>query len=484
VFCSHRRADKPIVEAFARRMRQDGIDAWLDKWEIGPGDDVVKAIERGLDECEVGLVFLSSTDHPGGVWMGAEVSVLSYDRLEGRLGRVIPVLIDAHAPVPALLRPLDKRSIHEYEAIRAAVLGIGSKPPLGSRPPATQVVQLVLRAMADGAGGLKVELAEGDALLAAEGSRFPVGAERSLERFVAGRGTSPSPAWDAAEWRLLDQDLAELGRSLGAALFAGRVGEELAARIGALAQGEVVDLIYEAEGPLLSLPFEAARLPQRGGGVVALEPRVRVRRRPRGEAREPQPALAHPLKILVAVAAPSAELGGGPELDLEREQHTILAAVEEQASLGRAEVRVLEVASLERLGQALERDDYHVLHLSGHGRPGQVILEDEDFRAVPTGAAALAEVLGRAGRSVPLVVLSACQTAGPSAADPAGMAAALVAGGLDRVLAMQARVTDLYATALARGLYAPPRPPRGPGGGGGAGSSPPGAGGPPPARDG
>jgi len=35
VFCSHRRADKPIVEAFARRMRQDGIDAWLDKWEIG-----------------------------------------------------------------------------------------------------------------------------------------------------------------------------------------------------------------------------------------------------------------------------------------------------------------------------------------------------------------------------------------------------------------------------------------------------------------
>jgi hypothetical protein len=131
VFCSHRRADKPLVEAFAARLRHDGIDAWLDKWEIGPGDDVVKSIERGLDGCQVGLVFLSSTAEAGGMWMGAEVSVLTYDRLEGHLGRVIPVLLDERAPVPALLRPLDRRSIEDYEAIRDAVLGLGSKPPLG-----------------------------------------------------------------------------------------------------------------------------------------------------------------------------------------------------------------------------------------------------------------------------------------------------------------------------------------------------------------
>ncbi|MGH6746798.1 toll/interleukin-1 receptor domain-containing protein [Novosphingobium sp.] len=58
MFCSHRVVDKPRVELFARRLREDGIDAWLDKWEIRPGDDVVKAMEAGLDECEVGLVFL------------------------------------------------------------------------------------------------------------------------------------------------------------------------------------------------------------------------------------------------------------------------------------------------------------------------------------------------------------------------------------------------------------------------------------------
>lgn len=38
VFCSHRGVDKPTVEAFAKRLREIGIDAWLDKWDIAPGD--------------------------------------------------------------------------------------------------------------------------------------------------------------------------------------------------------------------------------------------------------------------------------------------------------------------------------------------------------------------------------------------------------------------------------------------------------------
>lgn len=33
VFCSHRGVDKPEVEAFARRLRDSGIDAWFDRQE-------------------------------------------------------------------------------------------------------------------------------------------------------------------------------------------------------------------------------------------------------------------------------------------------------------------------------------------------------------------------------------------------------------------------------------------------------------------
>jgi len=455
VFCSHRRVDKAVVAEFARRLREDGIDAWLDTWEIAPGDDFVAAIERGLDECQVGLVFLSSTTDPGGLWMGNEVSTMTHDRLE-RSGRVIPVLLDPGAPVPALLRPLDRRTVGEYEAIRDAILGVGVKPPLGPLPGAMRPRELVLRVAGEDHGGLRVELREGGDVLASEsGLRFDPGVARTLARFVGARDTAPSPSLSDADWRLLEHDLVELGRLLGAVLFAGSVGEMLAARVAGLAQGDVLELVYEAEGWLLSLPLEAARLARRGDAVLALEARVRVRRRPIGVVREPQPALAHPLKILVAVAAPTAAPGrrGGGPLDFELEQHTILEAVEDQALLGRAEVRMLEVASLNQLRRALERDAYHVLHLSGHGGPGIVMLEDDDFGEAPTTAAELADVLAATGRPVPLVVLSACNSATGGDTDPAGIAGQLVALGVDRVLAMQARVTDRYANDLARGVY-------------------------------
>ena len=47
VFCSHRSVDKPAVDEFARKLRAQGIDAWLDTWEIRAGDDIVEKINAG-----------------------------------------------------------------------------------------------------------------------------------------------------------------------------------------------------------------------------------------------------------------------------------------------------------------------------------------------------------------------------------------------------------------------------------------------------
>ena len=41
VFCSHSSADKPRVRAIAEQLAAAGIDAWVDQWEIAPGDDIV-----------------------------------------------------------------------------------------------------------------------------------------------------------------------------------------------------------------------------------------------------------------------------------------------------------------------------------------------------------------------------------------------------------------------------------------------------------
>ena len=58
--------------------------------------------------------------------------------------------------------------------------------------------------------------------------------------------------------------------------------------------------------------------------------------------------------------------------------------------------------------QALAADAYHVLHLSAHGSPDAVELEDEDGSPVTVEAADLMRALKHAGRPVPLIVLSSC----------------------------------------------------------------------------
>jgi len=38
VFLSHNSADKPAVEELARRLVKEGIQPWLDKWNLIPGE--------------------------------------------------------------------------------------------------------------------------------------------------------------------------------------------------------------------------------------------------------------------------------------------------------------------------------------------------------------------------------------------------------------------------------------------------------------
>ena len=448
VFCCHRSVDKPRVEAFARRLIADGIDAFFDKFEIGPGDNYVTIVNRGLDEADIGLIFLSSSVSDGGKVFAQESTVLTHDRMYGDTARVIPVLLDDDAVVPALLRPLDRRRVDDYDIIRDMLLGrplkpvIGKRPDLGTRTP----FRLQLREI-DGAYAVDLRSADGSVIASASGMVLPPTINRSLNAFLGG-GEAMSARWAASAWRQLDEQLVVLGRTLGGVLFAGPVGETLTAALANAASGDTFEVSIEAEGALLMLPFEAARLPD--DQVLALHPRVRVTRRSAGLTREPAPALPGPLKILVAVASPTD--GAGELLDYEREMSTVLAALEGEASIGRAQVRFLDAATRRDLGRALADDSYHVVHLSGHGTPSAIILECEDGTADECSARDLAAILVASGRPLPLVTLAACYSATPST-DNASLAAALIANGIDRVLAMQSRVTDRYATELVKAVY-------------------------------
>jgi tetratricopeptide (TPR) repeat protein len=116
------------------------------------------------------------------------------------------------------------------------------------------------------------------------------------------------------------------------------------------------------------------------------------------------------------------------------------------------EVRILEVGNPEVIGGAIAADAYHVLHLSCHGMPGALELEDEEGRAVRATADQLVEPIRRTQRPLPLVLLNACH-GGVADGQTASLAEALLRAGIPGVLAMQTSVSDFYATEFARAFY-------------------------------
>jgi CHAT domain-containing protein len=137
-------------------------------------------------------------------------------------------------------------------------------------------------------------------------------------------------------------------------------------------------------------------------------------------------------------------------VDVEAEMQGLLDAVTDAALTDPAQVRILEVASLAKITPALRADQYHVLHLFGHGSPGGIELEDEDGNPVFATTDQLLDALRAGGHALPLVVLASCSGA---ASGTTGLVAALVRHGADRALGMLAAITDTYATGLGHRFY-------------------------------
>jgi hypothetical protein len=241
----------------------------------------------------------------------------------------------------------------------------------------------------------------------------------------------------------------------------------------------------EGGSVLADLPWETLTLPGDPRPLV-LHPSVLLHRVIGGLGSTPAMGIPGPLRILAVIASP--ERGGGELLDYERELERILDAVAPARQRGGAYVRVLNWGSKAAIRAALRQERFHVLHLSCHARPGELLLEDENGSADGVDAKTFAEDVLVPGSGVPLVVLAGCSTAldvaaggttptTPTTPRPAeagdeaggspkddrgaaggaalpGLARGLLAHGVPSVLAMTAPVTDLYATDLASRFYA------------------------------
>lgn len=141
-FVSHASEDKDrFVLPFATALLAGGVDAWVDQWEMGPGDSLVQRIfEEGIAQADAFIVVLSpiSVAKP---WVREELDAGVVRRITtGRATRLIPIVLDDEVEVPAALRHLLWESVPKdgFDAVVRRVIdqlhGHSRKPTLGSRP--------------------------------------------------------------------------------------------------------------------------------------------------------------------------------------------------------------------------------------------------------------------------------------------------------------------------------------------------------------
>jgi len=142
-FICHASEDKErFVLGFARKLREKGIDAWLDQWEIKPGDSLVnKIFEEGIKNADAFIVVLS-TISVSKKWVKEELNTGIVNRIDASC-RLIPIIIDS-CEVPEALKHVAWvriSDLNNYEdelsRIVNAIYGLTDKPPLGSPPPYT-----------------------------------------------------------------------------------------------------------------------------------------------------------------------------------------------------------------------------------------------------------------------------------------------------------------------------------------------------------
>lgn len=140
VFISHASEDKPrFVTEFSTKLRENGVDAWLDRWEMLPGDSLVdKIFDEGLKEAQAVVVVLSnfSVSKP---WVSEELNASMVARIS-KGTKIIPVVID-DCEVPEALkstlweRIADPSDFEEpLRRILAAIFDVREKPDVGEPP--------------------------------------------------------------------------------------------------------------------------------------------------------------------------------------------------------------------------------------------------------------------------------------------------------------------------------------------------------------
>ncbi|WP_348253059.1 CHAT domain-containing protein [Funiculus sociatus] len=259
-------------------------------------------------------------------------------------------------------------------------------------------------------------------------------------------------------------NLVALGQQLYEALFQGTLRDSwMIAQAIAQHRQEVLRLRLGLKDPrLLSLPWEVlhdGERPLATGTDVAFS-RYQVNTRLRSAALSGASQANQPIKILMAIAAPTDQ----ESLDLKQEASHLQAELSKRSHNGLPEIQltVLDQPGSEQLTHELEQGQYQVFHYAGHSDQGA----DGGALYLVSRKTGLTETLSGddlagllVNNGVQLAVFNSCRgahTAMSNSSDGAAernLADALVKRGIKSVLAMAERIPDRVALTLARRFY-------------------------------
>jgi hypothetical protein len=135
-FLSYNSTDHMAVEQIAQNLHRQGIELWLDTWNLIPGNAWQAEIERALEDCGTCSVLIGPSGL--GPWQHAEMRAAIDRQISKGDFRVIPVLLPGaergeRSRYPTFLTQTTwiefRSSIDEQEPIRRLMAGIRGIPP-------------------------------------------------------------------------------------------------------------------------------------------------------------------------------------------------------------------------------------------------------------------------------------------------------------------------------------------------------------------
>jgi CHAT domain len=217
-------------------------------------------------------------------------------------------------------------------------------------------------------------------------------------------------SWHAAPDRYREDEarmVAEVGDWIGSRVL-GPIAPALASRRPAT----VHVVLPTGASDLAFLPLELAHANNK---PLAVQGVTLVTQLGPEDGRNPDP-VAGRLRVLGLFSLPE----GGQALNLRRERHALVDLIRGINATGKAaDVRVLQYgvtrASLQDV--LAEGEGWDVVHISGHGAPGTLVLETAEGTPDPIDAATLATMLEAAQGRLKLVTVAACWSAGLTTAE-------------------------------------------------------------------